>query len=155
MVALEKLPADRFATAQEFCDALEDKAGRRLQRSLSAVSDSVPGCARITRRDAVMALAGGVAGVAAASTFAVLRYRGDATARRLARFPMTLPEGYLFNASFNKRVAISPDGSHLACVAAGAPDGPALFMRPLRDLAMKRLWQQLNQAQAAPMAAIA
>jgi serine/threonine-protein kinase len=136
MVALEKLPADRFSTAQEFSDALEDKAGRRLRRGLSAMPGSVPQEARITRRDAVMALAGGVAGVAAASTFVVMRYRNDATSRRLARFPMMVPDGYLLNASFNKRIAISPDGEHLACGAAN-PDGAALFVRPLRELEMK------------------
>ena len=136
MVALEKLPADRFATAQEFCDALEDKPGRMLRRSLPARSGDVSERAWITRREAIMTLAGGVAGIAATSAFAVMRYRGDATSRRLARFAMTLPDGYLLNSSFNKRVAISPDGRYLACVAV-RPNGASLFMRSLRDLEMK------------------
>ena len=134
MIALEKLPADRFATAQEFADALENK-GDRVQRSLSAMTGSAQGRG-ITRRDAIVALAGGVAGVAAAGTFAIMRYRGDATARRLTRFAMPLPDGYYFNASFNRRVAISPTGEHIACAAAG-PERPALLVRSLRDLAMK------------------
>lgn len=136
MVALEKLPADRFSTAQEFCEALEDKAGRMLGRSLSAVPGSAPEQARITRREAVIALAGGMAGAAAIGAFAVMRYRSDATSRRLARFAMTLPEGYLFNASFNKRVAISPDGNYLACLTV-SPGGPALLVRSLRDMELK------------------
>jgi eukaryotic-like serine/threonine-protein kinase len=136
MVALEKLPADRFATVQEFCDVLEDKAGRMLPWSLSAAAGSVPERARITRREAVIALAGAVMGVAASSAFAVTRYRSDATLRRLARFAMTLPEGYLFRPSFNKRVAISPDGNYLACNAT-RPGGEALLVRSLRDLELK------------------
>src|ERR671914_480654 len=136
MVALEKLPADRFATAQEFCEALEDRAGRRLRRSVSAAHGSVPERARISRREAVIALAGGVMGVAAGSAFALGRYRSDATLRRLARFAMTLPGGYLFTSSFNDRVAISPDGNYLACNAS-RPGEAALLVRSLRDPELK------------------
>lgn len=136
MVALEKLPADRFATAQEFSDALEDRGGRMVRRSPSAAHGSVLARARISRREAVIALAGGAIGVAASSVFAVSRYRRDATLRRLSRFAVTLPEGYLFTPSFNKRVAISPDGNYFACIVTRS-DGATLFVRSLRDLEMK------------------
>jgi tRNA A-37 threonylcarbamoyl transferase component Bud32 len=135
MVALEKLPADRFASAQEFCDALEDKSDRmRRHRVVVGASAAKPG--RITRREAVIALAGGAVGIAAASAFAVRRYRSDGTARRLARFAMNLPAGYAFTPSFNRRIAISPDGNYLAALAVHG-DGASLLVRSLRDLELK------------------
>ena len=49
---------------------------------------------------------------------------------------MTLPAGYSFTPSFNKRVAISPDGNYLAALAVRT-DGAALLVRSLRDLDLK------------------
>src|SRR5262245_46039654 len=69
--------------------------------------------ALMTRRTAIGALLGAAAG--GATGIAVSRYYRDGTPRSLARFAMPMANGDIFTASFNKRVAISPDGNHLAC----------------------------------------
>src|ERR671915_1141217 len=62
LVALEKLPADRFATAQEFADALEGRVRRVPRAALAAESAERR---RMTRRDAVIALGGAAVGAIA------------------------------------------------------------------------------------------
>jgi serine/threonine protein kinase len=78
----------------------------------------------MTRRTAISALAGAAVGAAATGIFAISRYHG-AMPRNLTRFAIPMPEGEFHSASFNERVAISPDGSrrhvvrwrhHLFCV---------------------------------------
>jgi eukaryotic-like serine/threonine-protein kinase len=90
----------------------------------------------ITRRTVIGALSGAAAGAAATGVFAISRYRG-AVPRNPTRFSIALPEGE-FRASFNKRVAISPDGTHLAfnAVVSGAD---AFYMRFLNELESKRV----------------
>lgn len=86
----------------------------------------------ITRRTAIGALSGAAVGAAAMGVFAIRRYRG-ATPRNLTRFVVPAPEGGMFNASFNKRVAISPDGMRLAYNP--VPDN--LYLRSLGELEPK------------------
>jgi hypothetical protein len=93
----------------------------------------------VTRRTAIGTLLGATAGAAATGIFAVSRYRNDATRRNLVRFAITLPERHFFNASFNKRVGISPDGAFLACNAVVQGDQPRLLIRSMRDLELKSL----------------
>ncbi len=67
----------------------------------------------ITRRAAISALAGVAVGAASMGIFAISRNRG-AVPRTLTRFRIPLPEGTIAPVSFNKRVAISPEGTHIA-----------------------------------------
>jgi Protein kinase domain/WD40-like Beta Propeller Repeat len=69
--------------------------------------------ALMTRRAAISALTGAAVGAASVGIFAIGRNRG-AMSRSLTRFRIPLPEGAVAVASFNKRVAISPDGTHIA-----------------------------------------
>jgi hypothetical protein len=101
-----------------------------------AQEDRAPKAAGVTRRAAINTLVGAAAGAAVTGAFAVSRYRGDATPRNLARFAVPLGEGEVVSASFNKVIAISPDGAYLACNVQRQGQ-PRLLSRPLGELAMK------------------
>jgi eukaryotic-like serine/threonine-protein kinase len=99
--------------------------------------------ASMTRRAAITALAGAAAGAAVGGVF-VSRWRPGATTRSLTRFRIPLPEGAVAVASFNKRVAISPDGTHIAFngISGGVSSyvslgGDVLYLRSLRELEPK------------------
>ena len=116
-----------------------------LDEALSAPEtwDS-PRPAGMTRRAALSALSGAAVGAAATGAFAISRYRNDATARRLTRFSIPLPEGSVAEASHNKRVAISRDGAQVAYTmsAIGQGQSPAAnkcYVRSLNELEPKLL----------------
>jgi hypothetical protein len=104
--------------------------------------------AGITRRTAISSLAGAIAGSAATGFFAISRYRG-ATPRNLTRFAIAMPEGEFHQISFNKRLAISPDGARIAFGTIGQGSGAKdafgravannLYMRSLSDLESTRV----------------
>jgi hypothetical protein len=86
----------------------------RLKRGApAAVESAAPAAARTTRRTAITALAGAATGAAAVGLFAISRWRGAAP-RNLTRFAIALPEGTVAEASGNRRVGISRDGSQVA-----------------------------------------
>jgi len=88
----------------------------------------------ITRRAAIGALAGVIAGSAATGLFAISRYRGP-TPRRLTKFGVAdLAADELFVASHGRRIAISPDGTHLTYVATNGTQLNKLYLRSLSDL---------------------
>jgi len=90
----------------------------------------------MTRRTAIGVLFGATAGGAATGLFAVSHYRG-ATPRRLTQFVVLLDRGTLFNASFNKRVTLAPDGAIVAFNVTNPPG--QVLVRPMGDLQPKRL----------------
>jgi serine/threonine-protein kinase len=94
--------------------------------------------AAMTRRTAVAALSGAVAGAAATGVFTIGRYRGGAP-RRLTRFSIAAPEGDIIPSSFGRRVTISPDGSRIAYVVAHQAEGNRLYLRSLRELEPRHL----------------
>ncbi len=91
----------------------------------------------MTRRDALVALAGGAVGAASAGVLAIRGRHDDGTSRRLTRFAIPLPERELFTASLTNRVAISRDGSQLACCPVG-PNENHLLVRSLGEIELKR-----------------
>jgi len=88
--------------------------------------------AAITRRTAISALSGAGVGAAATGVFVNSRYRG-AVPRKLTQFVIIPPESGTFPTSFNKRIAISPDGTRIAFGA------EALYMRSFGELESKRI----------------
>jgi eukaryotic-like serine/threonine-protein kinase len=126
---------------------LEKDAKRRLRdigEARVALEDALAGPAAddestaargVTRRTAVATLAGAAIGAAATGAFAIGRHRG-AVPRDLAQFAIALPDGDMLRASFNKRIAISPNGTQVACnvIRAGADQ---LLVRSLRDLDLR------------------
>jgi serine/threonine-protein kinase len=127
--ALEKLPADRFASAREFADALEGKAtARTAARATAATRQGHPA----THRPVVLAA---VAVLLIAVTALVTSFlRGRAPTLPPARFVMTLP-GEVPPVA----VKLSPDGTTIAYSAAGSGDQLAIFVRRLDELTPRRL----------------
>jgi eukaryotic-like serine/threonine-protein kinase len=121
--ALEKLPADRFATASAFAAALRDRtftanagvAGSRAGRGRRTTTlAGAPGSARLLARGAPWTIA--VVAVVVAGVV-LLRPRPAAP---VIRYALTLPPGEAPDPSL--RVLPSPDGSLL--LFAGAATGP-------------------------------
>ena len=97
----------------------------------------------ITRRAAIGVLACAAAGAASMGIFATSRNRGTLH-RNLTRFHIPLPEGAVAVASFNKRVAISPEGAHIAfnAISGGVSNyvsvgGDRFYLHSLRELEPK------------------
>ena len=124
--ALEKLPADRFATAAEFAAALVNPG------YASAATRALPALPSRSRRSrALGALGWAVAAVAAGA--AVWGWRRPVPARPVLRYVMTLPAEEQLVEKRGNRIAISPDGSRLVYVGPG-PEGSQLWLRPRNQL---------------------
>ena len=124
--ALEKLPADRFATAKEFSDALQGRAQSPVARA---------GLAAEKRARANLILPWAVAGVAvavAALLGATVWSAARAPVPTPVRFRIEPPAGLrIGNYSSGLQLAISPDGQ---VVAFTAGQDNKLFVRRLKDL---------------------
>ena len=130
--ALEKLPADRFATASEFASGLKDPHYALGATVLSAAG--VPTAVRPGRRDwRAWAVAGAFALAGLAIGWAAPRPRPPA--RVVARFRVTVDaERGLTGAPVNT-LALSPDGATVVYVArAGGGASYQLFARRLSEL---------------------
>ena len=125
--ALEKLPADRFASAKEFADALVD-------RSVVVHRGYVTGAPASTRRAWLMrALPWGVAVLAVAGAAAATIRRSPSASARPTRFFLDFPRGRRFEDALAHPVAISPDGRTIAYVGRGS-QARMLFVRRLDEL---------------------
>jgi serine/threonine protein kinase len=102
--------------------------------------------ALMTRRTAISALAGAAVGAAATGIFAISKYR-SAMPRNLTRFAIPTPEGEFLSASFNDRVAISPDGTRIA-FNTGTGSTPNFYTRSLSELESKRVEDVVSGAAA-------
>ncbi len=127
MRALEKLPADRFASAAEFVTALRDGAtGQRSVASRRAPRASISKWRVIGTGAAMLALG------MAVGRFALQR---SAAVEATRAFSIALPDsvrvafqGGLESPGGHGSVAISPDGRRIAWVATG-PNGARLAVR--------------------------
>ena len=127
--ALEKLPADRFATAAEFAAALE---GRLATRAARRAQPAAPGGLRWRS----VALGAGVAaiGFAALAVWALRR----SPAAPITRVSIAFPAAERLRTTSTRRFAIAPDGSRIVYVG---PDtvGTQLWVRELNALAARPL----------------
>jgi eukaryotic-like serine/threonine-protein kinase len=131
---LEKEPKRRLRDIGDARIELEDALASPAQEHLAPEKPM-----GMTRRQAISALAGVAAGAASTGIFAIRRYR-DATPRNLTRFAIAMAEGEFYSPSFNRRVAISPDGTHVAFSPATASSvDPVFYMRSLNELESKRV----------------
>jgi serine/threonine-protein kinase len=132
--ALAKLPADRFATAEQFAEALADRGFALLQSSAPSHTTSVR--TWLTSRSIVLVstfvvVAGGL-GWLLGRWPAGKAEQGDPAASPVLRFTIDLPAGDTL-AGGGPSVVISPDGSLL--VWAAVRDGTRqLFRRDLTGL---------------------
>jgi Tol biopolymer transport system component/tRNA A-37 threonylcarbamoyl transferase component Bud32 len=126
LTALEKLPADRFATAAEFAEALTGRNYVPTVPTTAALPARAPAAAG--RRDPVTLALLGVAFVAtAAALWGWLRPAPSPTVNRFSLF-FTPEQALLPVTQSGNRVAISPDGKRLVYVGP-AERGGRLWLR--------------------------
>ncbi|MFI5279386.1 MAG: protein kinase [Gemmatimonadales bacterium] len=106
--ALEKLPADRFASAAAFNEALKNPAGYALTVTGSRVAASGPARHDWRSRVALPAL-GAVAVLALLLAWVIFRPRAPLP---VARYALALPSAQA--PLLNRQIAVSPDGSYIA-----------------------------------------
>ncbi len=127
LTALEKLPADRFATAAEFAAALGD-TGYASKTTVMMAAAQGRG-----RRWTPIAVAGWSLAALAAGA-ALWGWMRPAPVRPVLRFAMALPKGQELSNPRGTRIALSPDGSRLVYAGPG-PEGPQLWLRNRDQLA--------------------
>jgi hypothetical protein len=125
LTSLEKLPADRFATAAEFAAALGDSTFAARTTTARAISGSAVGMSRRARM-----LVGGL-GVAA-TIFAALAAWGwlrPAPPKPVVRYSMGLPTGQAMRQGIlGVNLAISPDGKRMVYIGP-VEGGDGLWVR--------------------------
>ncbi|MBI2614768.1 MAG: serine/threonine-protein kinase [Gemmatimonadetes bacterium] len=127
--ALEKLPADRFATAMQFADAL---AGRGApSRSTAAAGVAAPAAPPLWSRPALPWSIAAVAIVAAASAWLAASSTRPSAIIRLAVEP---PAGWSVDIPTGRNVAVSPDGRHVVYRATRGTLEAMLYLRSLNQL---------------------
>ena len=138
LTALEKLPADRFASAQEFGDALHGRGGTLVTASARPRG---PAAMLAPTRGSPLML-GLAAALVAAVALAVVQWRAAHRTQStpVVRFGMELPTSMLItNAAEGNNVALAPDGTTLAYAAVGAGGTSSLYVRRLSALESAQL----------------
>jgi eukaryotic-like serine/threonine-protein kinase len=132
MIALSKLPADRFATAAEFATALTSPT-----TAFARTSGDIPRAGPGRRRIDVIAQRVGIPAIAIALIAGALALWGwlrPQPPRHVARFAITFDSSSVLRGNgggAGSRFAISPDGSTIAFV--GGPE-QTIFIRSLNSL---------------------
>ena len=123
--ALEKLPADRFATAAQFAEALA-----RPGATTRIATESRPAAPRQrTARATLAALAPwAVAILALAAAALVALHRPATPARQIVRFDIQLPRDAEPVGATGSTIAFSPQGAEVVYVGK-APSGQRLYVR--------------------------
>jgi serine/threonine-protein kinase len=104
--ALEKLPADRFASAKDFADALRNTTFTgNTAASIPAPAARAPG---LNRTALVLGATTVIATVAA-----VIGWFRPGVPHQVSRYSIRLPEGQQLGQSQGSRIALSPDGTEL------------------------------------------
>ena len=116
LTALEKLPADRFATAAEFAAALGNPSYGARTAAMAAIAAGGPKSS--TRLRAITNLLGGTTVLLAA--LAAWGWLRPAPAEPVVRFSMGLPPGQAMRQGvLGVNLAISPDGKRMVYVGPG------------------------------------
>jgi serine/threonine protein kinase len=123
--ALQKLAADRFATAGDFAAALADPAYATPAHGITRRGVVRPGRWRVLRTAAPWSVAAAMAVLAAAFLI-----RAQRTPPPVARFVL----GFDRPTQPTDELAISPDGSLLVYVGSDSSGGSVLYRRPLDQL---------------------
>ena len=122
---LRKDPQNRLRDIGDARIELEDSLGEA-----ASVAGATTG---VTRRAMIGTLAGTAIGAAATGLAALNRSRSAAIVRHVTRLPIAFPPGVFAEASFNRRVAISPDGTRVA-FNAGIQGQNKMYVRALETL---------------------
>ena len=130
--ALEKLPADRFATARQFSEALTNPTA--VVTALTAAS-AAPGVARtsVIQRWSLPVAVGALVVAAAAIGAALWQYRKPLPAQAPTRFAMSLGNDIRLNRPDALPLAISDDGRMIAYSGVHAGQ-TQIYIRSLGDI---------------------
>jgi len=132
--ALEKLPADRFASAKAFADALGNTTFTTVQSSgAGRGADSAQ-----WRERAALPLAAALVLALAGAVWGWSRPAGGASAAQAMRVPIGLPDSARLQRQPGILLALSDDGTRLVYVGPGNGDID-LFERPLNSLTAMRI----------------
>ncbi len=128
--ALEKLPADRFTTAQDFAQALLGHSTGGTTGLFSSVQAVQRSKARGWKSRLLDPVTAGLAVIAiAAIAFAVLHKPARQTATRAVRFVMDSPDSVRPFDNFPWPAAVSPDGGTVVFAAAGTAGVQLYYLR--------------------------
>jgi serine/threonine-protein kinase len=132
-VALERIPADRWSSIDEFEKALEGKVTRATvsHDNVSTFRKRDASAPRSAFRNPVTIALAAVAVVASAIAIASIVTRQAQEDLLTARFVLTLPRGAQFNTATQTSFAISPDGKWIALRARSAPSQGMLYLRSI------------------------
>ena len=143
LTALEKLPADRFATAAQFAEALHASDTGRTRISAGARAYGGAGWSggwRARLRDPVVL---GLAAVAVGSALIAARQlagaSGETAGADVVRFTIPAPPSGSTNALGYNILAVSPDGQTLVYVGQGEDRRQRLMVRELDDVTARPL----------------
>ena len=130
--ALSRLPADRFANADEFIRALQaPDAATTLTRGSGEHTDDVARANRVKRVYAIIATA---SVLAAGGTIALTRTPAPAVSNPAVRFVLeTPPSEALAPSNALRTIAVSPDGAEVVYRGV-SPEGVVLYRRRLDEL---------------------
>ena len=128
LTALEKLPADRFATAAQFADALA-RPGAASTLSRTAVTAAVAAPRARTIRSTLTTFTPWVVAIVAAAIAAIAVVRRPvAPPRHVVRFGIQLPRDAEPVGATGSTIAFSPDGAQVVYVGK-AGSGQRLYVR--------------------------
>lgn len=141
--ALEKLPADRWNSAQEFSDALNGKvattsAGSRDHQAVGTGTAPPAALRRVVQSPILWAAA-----FVAATGFAVWQALANKSARSETSVHFTItfpPNARLYQGTGSGRtLAISPDGKHIAFASWGGGGTRRLFVRQIDEVVPREM----------------
>ena len=129
--ALEKLPADRFASAREFAEAMQGKFASASPPPAHSTAPATSPRTRMPRGVAAASIIGGALAIGLAGW--LIGRRSDAGSA-VARLNFSVPQDAAFaNVYAGPPIAISPDGMTIAYTAR-TMSGPQLAIRRLDEL---------------------
>jgi serine/threonine-protein kinase len=137
MKALERIPADRFTSADEFRAALVDPGFRHgsAEDPSSAGSASAAALSRATRRARV--LTGTTIALAGALATILVTGGGQATSVPTVEFEIRGDSSHSILSGYPGTVAISPDGGVVAYVGVPVVGSPRVYIRDVDDRAAR------------------
>ena len=132
-IALERIPADRWSSIDEFEKALEGKITRASTSRESVATARSAGDTgwRSTIRNPVTIALAAVAIIASAIAAAAILTRKAPVEMATARFLLTPPRGAEFTPTTQTVFAISPDGKWIVVRARIAPNPGMLYLRAI------------------------
>lgn len=133
--ALQKVPADRFATAREFAEALEQRHG--VSRGATTITSSQ--ATRRRARDPVVM--GAVAVAALALGFAIwsATRTADRAPRSAVHLEIPVAPNQLLGSLSTRSIALAPDGGTVVFSTADSAGLEQLFSRSIQDVAVHRI----------------